>query len=50
MTVNRQVVSSPADVTAAVAAARRAGRTRVLLLVKRGPGPEGFVAVRIGAR
>jgi serine protease Do len=50
MTVNRQVVSSPADVTAAVAAARRAGRTSVLLLVKRGPGPEGFVAVRIGAR
>ena len=49
MSVNRQAVSSPADVLSAVAAARRAGRTSVLLLVKRGPGPEAFVAVQIGA-
>ena len=49
MSVNRQAVSSPAEVMAAVAAARRGGRTSVLLLVKRGPGPEAFVAVEIGA-
>ena len=49
MSVNRQAVTSPAEVMAAVAAARRAGRTSVLLLVKRGPGPEAFVAVQIGA-
>ena len=30
---------------AAVEAARRAGRTSVLLLVKRGTGPEAFVGV-----
>ena len=50
MSVNRQAVTTPAQVMAAVAAARRAGRTSVLLLVKRGPGPEAFVAVQIGAR
>ncbi|MBA3510716.1 MAG: Do family serine endopeptidase [Sphingomonas sp.] len=50
MSVNRQPVTSPAQVTAAVEAARRAGRTSVLLLVKRGPGPEAFVAVDIAAR
>ena len=49
MSVNRQAVTTPAQVMAAVAAARRAGRTSVLLLVKRGPGPEAFVAVQIGA-
>ena len=32
---------------AAVEAARRAGRTSVLLLVKRGTGPEAFVGVDI---
>jgi len=50
MSVNRQPVTTPAQVAAAVEAARRAGRTSVLLLVKRGPGPEAFVAVEIGAR
>jgi serine protease Do len=50
MSVNRQAVTTPAQVTAAIEAARRAGRTSVLLLVKRGPGPEAFVGVDIGAR
>ena len=50
MTVNRQPVATPAQVTAAVETARRAGRTSVLLLVKRGPGPEAFVGIDIGAR
>ncbi|MEO7365883.1 MAG: Do family serine endopeptidase [Sphingomicrobium sp.] len=50
MTVNRQPVTTPAQVTAAVEAARRAGRTSALLLVKRGPGPEAFVGIAIGAR
>jgi serine protease Do len=50
MSVNRQPVTTPAQVAAAVEAARRAGRTSVLLLVKRGPGPEAFVGVDIGAR
>ena len=50
MSVNRQPVTTPAQVTAAVEAARRAGRTSVLLLVKRGTGPEAFVGVSIAAR
>ena len=50
MTVNRQPVATPAQVTAGVEAARRAGRTSVLLLVKRGPGPEAFVGINIAAR
>ena len=47
MSVNRQPVTSPAQVTAAVEAARRAGRTSVLLLVKRGTAPEAFVGIDI---
>jgi serine protease Do len=47
MSVNRQAVTSPAQVTAAVEAARRAGRNSVLLLVKRGSAPEAFVGVNI---
>ena len=47
MSVNRQAVTTPAQVTAAVEAARRAGRTSVLLLVKVGTGPEAFVGVDI---
>ena len=50
MSVNRQSVTTPAQVAAAVEAARRAGRTSVLLLVKRGPGPEAFVAIDIANR
>jgi len=45
MSVNNQVVTTPAQVLAAVDAARRAGRSSVLLLVKRGNTPEQFVGV-----
>ena len=48
LSVNRQAVTSPAQVLAAVEAARRSGRNSVLLLVKRGNAPEAFVGVRIG--
>ena len=47
LSINQQAVSTPAQVLAAVEAARRAGRTSVLLLVKRGTGPEAFVGVDI---
>ena len=50
LSVNRQPVTTPAQVLAAVDAARRAGRTSVLLLIKRGQAPEAFVGVDIGAR
>ncbi len=48
MSINRQAVTTPAQVLAAVEAARRAGRNSVLLLVKRGGAPEAFVGVEIG--
>ena len=47
MSVNRQPVTTPAQVTAAVEAARRADRTSVLMLVKRGSAPEAFVGIDI---
>jgi serine protease Do len=47
LSVNQQAVTAPAEVQAAVEAARRSGRTSVLLLVKRGTGPEAFVGVDI---
>jgi serine protease Do len=50
MSVNNQAVANPAQVVAAVDAARKAGRSSVLLLVKRGTGPEAFIGVNIGAR
>ncbi|HEU0309866.1 MAG TPA: Do family serine endopeptidase [Sphingomicrobium sp.] len=50
VSVNRQAVTTPAEVLAAVDTARRAGRTSVLLLVKPGQGPEGFVGVDISDR
>src|SRR5436190_4007488 len=50
ISVNNQPVASPADVVAAVETARRAGRSSVLLLVKRGNGPEQFVGVDISGR
>ena len=43
-------VTSPGQVTAAVDAARRAGRKSVLLLVKSGTAPEAFVGIDIGTR
>jgi serine protease Do len=50
LSVNRQPVTSPAQVLAAVDSARRAGRSSVLLLVKRGQAPEAFVGVNISAQ
>lgn len=50
ISVNRQPVVTPAEVMAAVDAARRAGRSSVLLLVKRGQAPEAFVGVDISGR
>ena len=50
ISVNRQPVTTPAAVMAAVETARRAGRTSVLLLVKRAQSPEAFVGVEIAAR
>ena len=48
LSVNQQQVTAPAQVQLAVEAARRAGRTNVLLLVKRGTAPEAFVGIEIG--
>ena len=50
VSVNNQQVTSPAQVIAIVDAARKAGRTSVLLLVKRGSSPEAFVAVDISGK
>ncbi|HKX92464.1 MAG TPA: Do family serine endopeptidase [Sphingomicrobium sp.] len=50
ISVNNQLVTSPAQVVAAVEGARRAGRTSVLLLVKRGTSPEAFVGIDISGR
>ena len=47
MSVNRVAVTTPAQVIAAIEAARRAGRTSVLMLVKRGTTPEQFVGIDI---
>ena len=47
VSVNNQPVTSPAQVIALVDAARKAGRTSVLLLVQRGNAPPGFVGVNI---
>ena len=49
LSVNQVAVATPAQVTAAVEAARRAGRRSVLLLVKSGTAPEAFVAIDIAA-
>jgi len=48
MSVNRQPVTTPAQVLAAIETARRAGRNSVLMLVKRGATPEQFVGIDIG--
>jgi serine protease Do len=50
ISVNNQVVTSPAQLIAAVDAARKAGRSSVLLLVKRGAAPEAFVGVNISGK
>ena len=50
VSVNRQPVTLPQQVIAAVDATRRAGRSSVLLLVKRGQGIEAFFGVDIAPR
>ena len=50
ISVNRQAVTTPAQVLAAVDAARKAGRSSVLLLVQRGTGAPLFIGVEIAAR
>ena len=47
VSVNNQPVTTPSQVIAAVDAARKASRSSVLLLVKRGTAPEAFVGVNI---
>ena len=47
ISINNQLVTTPAQVVAAIDAARRAGRSSVLLLVKRGSAPEAFVGIDI---
>ncbi len=47
LAVQGRKVTTPAQLMAAVEDARKAGRTSVLLLVKRGTGIEGFVGVEI---
>ncbi|HEV2593903.1 MAG TPA: Do family serine endopeptidase [Sphingomicrobium sp.] len=48
--VNNQPVTSPAQVVAAVDAARKAGRSRVLLLVQRGNAAGLFIGVDISSK
>ena len=50
ISVNRALVITPAQVNAAVAQARAASRTSVLLLIKRGTAPEAFIGVNIAPR
>ena len=50
LSVNRQAVTTPTQVLAAVDTARKSGRSSVLLLIKRGQTPEAFVGVEIGTR
>jgi len=50
ISVNGGLVTSPAHVIAAVESARKAGRTSVLLLVKRGAAPEAFVGIDISGK
>jgi serine protease Do len=50
ISVNNQLVTTPAQVILAVDAARKANRNSVLLLVKRGTAPEAFVGIDITGR
>ena len=47
LSVNRQRVTTVAEVAAAIASARRAGRSSVLMLVKRGNQPEAFIGIEL---
>ena len=50
VSVNRQPVTQPQQLIAAVDATRRAGRKSVLLLVKRGQGIEAFFGIDVNER
>jgi serine protease Do len=50
ISVNNQPVTNPAQVIAGVDAARKAGRSSALLLVKRGSAPELYVPVKISGK
>jgi len=50
ISVNNQLVTSPAQVIAMVDGARRGGRSSVLLLIKRGNAPEAFVGIDISGK
>jgi serine protease Do len=50
ISINNQLVTSPAQVINIVDAARKAGRNSVLLLVKRGNSPEAFVGIDISGK
>ncbi len=50
MSVNNQAVADPAQVIAGVDGARKAGRTSVLLLIKRGDSTPAFIAVSISPK
>jgi len=50
ISINNQLVTSPAQVITTVDAARKAGRNSVLLLVKRGNAPEAFVGIDISGK
>src|SRR6185295_2452052 len=47
ISVNNQIVTTPAQVSALADAARKAGRSSVLLLVRRGTQPERFVGLEL---
>jgi serine protease Do len=50
VSVNNRLVTTPAQVVAAVEAARKSGRSSVLLLIKRGNSPEAFVGIDISTK
>jgi serine protease Do len=50
VSVNNQPVTSPAQVIASVDAARKAGRSSVLLLIQRGTTPAVFVGINISGK
>jgi serine protease Do len=50
LSINQRPTLSPQDVAAAVAAARRAGRPSVLLLMRRGNRPAHYVPVKIAQK
>jgi serine protease Do len=50
VSVNNQLVTTPAQVVNVVDGARKAGRSSVLLLVKRGNSPEAFVGINISGK